>query len=530
MTLKDTEIIRDEAARAMSSSHEQKICDQASEYGKEIDLLREQKDSTAAELDTIRATLREMETKHNEAGRAMSSQHDQKFRDQAAEHGQEIDNLRKEKEATATELDALRATLQVIEANHNATSKAVSFGHEQKLRDQASQHETHARSLRGELDTAVEEAKNLRSEMKTLDEKHSEAARKASMGHAHELQDAAKSHEEELSQLRSEHRKVVAETKSLKTQLEAAEQDQNKSTTEALLEFEKERTTVLTQRDALRIERDTLVTERDAALAQKAESEASQKLKESEKQDILRDAAVWRRALDGQKRECEELHEKHEAALHKVSSLQESIKGIDDENGHAANQTTLELQDELEHLRNKHKAVFETLTSLQQSFNRLTKERDESSAQIASLGSTLENLEAKHTAANEALLTSHQTTLRELHSAHETSTVQLATLQQTTTDLTKALDEARKEIAALKQQLADRPSEDLATNGNLHADLHRYISVLRRQYKTDVADIEALKTDMDEESARREEQWRRGVQAREGTERELRGVMAAFAR
>ena len=237
-------------------------------------------------------------------------------------------------------------------------------------------------------------------------------------------------------------------------------------------------------------------------------------------------------------------------------------KVIDDA---AAAETTSNHADALKQVQEQHMSTVKELAQLQRSSKTLSQERDDAKAEIDSLQGKLEALLTEHLEAKQTLAISHDEALSHLRQDRDDAKAETDFLQEKLTalledqseakaSLTRTHEEALKALRAsrdeatsahrelqhqhttalsqiqqLEQRLADFSSsinkDDVnssslaANNDQLHADLRKYMATLKRQYGTDVADLEALRRDIDAEGGRREEDWRK--------QEEMRAVIAA---
>ena len=127
-------------------------------------------------------------------------------------------------------------------------------------------------------------------------------------------------------------------------------------------------------------------------------------------------------------------------------------------------------------------------------------ERDSAKAQVKTLISEYKSLEADSSKSQALLSSNHQTELSKLHTNHSSTKTEFSNLQS-------QHQRSVAEIQSLKQQLEQSQKDQTAklSSDQLHSDLKKYMTTLKRQYGTDRSDIEELKRDMIAEDARREE-------------------------
>ena len=142
---------------------------------------------------------------------------------------------------------------------------------------------------------------------------------------------------------------------------------------------------------------------------------------------------------------------------------------------------------------------------------------DSSKADLDSLSSKHSALHSKHAAAFKELdsLRSQERNLED-----DDSNADLNSLRSEHTILQTQHTSTLQELDSLKSQLREAQADAVSSNSaELHNDLRRYMATLKRQYGSDVADIESLRRDIDAEGEKRDEAWRK--------QEEMRAVIAA---
>ncbi|KAL9128879.1 MAG: hypothetical protein Q9217_002536 [Psora testacea] len=497
----------------MVSSHKGEYADVASKHEQTVRDISSKLEAKTEEASSLRAVLEKADLERNSADSNLSVKYEQDLKAASAKYERELGNLCDDKTALTEQLHMLRAALEDAKGMHEEELKRLTSSCEQKLEDQARRYEKdmHGQSikhgqefskLREQYKSAASEAEKLQTNIKDLESLHTETARQAVSDHEKQLQEMAAKHEEELIRLRNEHQAVHAQMAPLNIRIEAAEDEKSKAIADLYLKFERDL--------------ETIRKERDDAIALKAKSDSNQKLADLEEKDLVSSAQQLRRALDTKAAEHEELLAKHKGVSKEVAELKallEKTESADDDG--KANDMVVTYKQEVRQLREQHMGAVKELAKAQQTLKNLTQERDEASQKAASHEAALNHLKENHAQAIKALSTQHQEALDQVRSDHEATLTKLSALQIEQVAVLKELESLKQSSLAEREATKEPP----ANTDQLHADLRKYMATLKRQYGTDVADLEALKKDIDAEGEKREEAWRK--------QEEMRAVIAA---
>ena len=221
------------------------------------------------------------------------------------------------------------------------------------------------------------------------------------------------------------------------------------------------------------------------------------------------------------KKQLAELSKEREAAQDQISKLQDALKNSTGSN--AKEDTAAEsLTAEKTEIEQERDAAREQISKLQAYSRIVDAEREELASKAASHTSALEEAHRKHTHLLEEIAKVKAITARKEHELlqrlRHLDTVH-SEAQANATSLAQQLHDAKARhgnVEDLQRQLAEARQQKEQSSQTDSAELRRHISALGRQYTTDVADVEALRADMQRESEDREKWWRRAAELGRG--------------
>lgn len=458
---------------------------QSKTYEQELLDLRNKKAYAGVEVTKFKAAMTDMTVKHNASEQLALEHHEKELHDQASTHHQEMGQLR-------TENDKLKT-------KHSAEIEKQSSRHTQELQSQHSAHQREIGSLESDLST-------LRDSMKELEASISAGSSRLSTEHQEQLQGLVSKHTQELESSRNENKTTFNELSQLRSQLMSTDAKHRKAISSyqqeseqaaahheqelahlrsqyevacgeaaalkaALQEADQEASKVMEDRTRLQEQNlNAIRDERDNIIEVNTATEGRNKDLVVEGAALSEEITDLRKALEGRTQEYENMINKHEDVLRDMLTSQHKTRALEEELSTAMKQTNSKFEHELQQLRTEDMQMANQFDSKQQSHDHeiqtfLTAERD---AALAGLKS------------------------------------------------------AKEELTMLKSQHAD-------TSQNLHSDLRRYMSLLGRQHSTDVDDLEALRSDMTRDAAKREDDWRRHEERSASISDDLEKTIAAFA-